>query len=225
MQKPFFTLFLTASAILLTGCTQTPAKPASQASSSSQSSSLADAVSSQAPRSLPAKESSSASSKSSSSQSEAAYTTSFEKAKDLAQRLSELYQKEGCQTDTIQINDDSDGMDGSPAVSFTATQAEENNPPETAAVQIWITNNPQADLETMSTKLENDGEMRVMSEWSDENTDVRIIRNNRSNLNFLLFLDQSDSLLVQIEDSAPEILPATVSVIRNLGFPLNDSFN
>lgn len=227
MRKPIFTTLLIASAILLTGCSQSSSKPSSQTTISSQAITSAESTASAASSTASSAASSTASSSASTtsgSLSEDDYTASFEQAEELAQKLSDFYQQEGCQTDSIQVNEDSIGMDGTPAASFTATQAEENNPAETAKVQIWIVEDPKTDLETLSTKLENDGEMRVMSEWSDDHTDVRVIRNNRSNLNYLL-LDQNNHLLVQIENSAPEILPAGIAVIRDLGYPLNDSFN
>lgn len=228
MREPIFPFLLTASAILLTGCSQTPAKPDSTAAASSQSSTSAQSTASAVSSTVSSAASSAASSssaQSSSSLSEDDHAASFAQAQTLAQKLSDFYQQEGCQTDEIQLNEESTGMEGTPAASFTATQSEENNPAETAAVQIWIVDDPKADLETLSTQLENGGEMRIMSEWSDDNTDVRVIRNNRSNLNYLLLLDQNNHLLVQIENSAPEILPAGIAVMRDLGYPLNDSFN
>lgn len=220
--------------VLLLTCASCSSQPANSDSSKNQtdskqdfssqalSSSSSSQAASQAALAISA---SSAAAKSEDSQTDSDLLKAFAKADGLAQKLSDLYAQQGAQCSAIQTNEGVSGIQNDPAVSFTATLPQENNPAETAKIQIWICDDPQTDLETLSTNLENDGEMQIMSQWNDSDGQVEVIRNNRSNLNFLLLLDQKDSLLVEIEDSAPEILPVTISVIRALGYPLNDSFD
>lgn len=234
MSRQFLPIILAVLLAGTAGCSQSPDSGASWAAGSSSqqdftSQSLPSSEDLHASSSSPAASSTSsadsAASKNASSSSLSASAAAFGKAQGLAQKLSDLYEQQGCSCSEIQSDENTADIQGDPAVTFTATLPQDNNPAETAKVRIWISDNLQADLETMTSKLENNGEMRVMSQWSGNGAEARIIRNNRSNLNFLLLLDQNGSLIVQIEDSAPEILPVSVSVLRDFGYPLDDSFN